>query len=231
MDRHATPFVAAVLALMLGASAASAAALRVPQIPVNGTSLQTYLNGVGESINVPTDQADAQEWASTVSGNSTFTMMIELAGYAASNKVGVYNGDAVSPSLFQVFPGAADAGWFAIASFKPGNKLIVNLFDATATLQSTTTYLGVNSQDFGFYLKGPGGTFYTQDVRNGGGLAQAITFAATGGNAGSWWLAFEDLPRSGVSDADFNDAVLFLESINPTPVGTTTWGGLKSRYR
>jgi hypothetical protein len=218
--------ITGLIALVAIAGSASAA-LRVPQVPVSDGSLQGYLNSVGESINVLTDQNSAQRWASTVSNNSTFTIQVELGSFAPSNSIGIYNAALAAPPLYQVFPGAATAGWFAVASFRTSPvRVIVNLFDASAALQGSTVYLGADRNDFGFYLSGPGGTFYTQDARNPGAAAYALTFAGTGLNSGSWWLAFEDL-----NDFNYSDAVLFLESVNPTPVSKTTWGSLKSRFR
>jgi hypothetical protein len=233
MKRVATILVA-LIALVAVAGSASAA-LRATQVVVNGGSLQGYLNGVGESINVLTDQQDIQRWQATVSNNSTFTIQVELAGNAASNTYGLYNASAGVPPLYQVFPGAATNGWFAVASFRTAPvRVVVNLFDASAALVGTNTYLGADRNDFGFYLQqapGAGGlTFYTQDVRNPGGLAQMLTYAGTGINSGSWWLCMEDLDPAQGSDRDFDDAVLFLESVNPTPVNKTTWGSLKARF-
>ena len=93
------------------AASANAFSLRVPQVPVSGSSLQTYLSNppINESINVLTDQLDAQVWNTSVSGNATFTLMIEFAGNAGGNSLGVYNANNPAP-LFQVFPGAASAG-------------------------------------------------------------------------------------------------------------------------
>ena len=71
--------------------------------------------------------------------------------------------------------------------------------------------------------------FYTQDARNPGGNPQALTYAGTGINSGSWWLAWEDTPFAG-GDDDFCDALLFLESVNPVPVNKTSWGSLKARF-
>ena len=234
MKRLATMIIGSI-ALVAFAGSASAA-LRATQVTVNGGSLQGYLNSVGESINVLTDQQDVQRWQATVSNNSTFTIQVEFAGNAGSNTYGLYNASLVAPPLYQVFPGAATNGWFAVASFRTAPvRVVVNLFDASAALQGTNTYLGADRNDFGFYLQqapGTGGlTFYTQDARNPGGLAQALTYAGTGINSGSWWLCFEDLTSSQGSDYDFDDAVLFLESVNPTPVHTTTWGDLKARFK
>ena len=227
--------VATILVGLVAIVGSASAALRVPQVPVATGSLQGYLNSVGESaINVLADQNAVERWASTVSNNSTFTIQIELAGNAASNNLGLYNASLAVPSLYQVFPGAASAGWFAVASFRTApTRMIVNLFDQNAVSQGSVIYNTApvpDRNDFGFYLDGPGGLFYTQDARNAGGDPQAVTYGGTGLNSGSWWLCWEDLPYSGGSDHDFDDAVLFCESINPTPVSKTTWGSLKARF-
>ncbi len=221
-----------VLALVASAGPASAA-LRSPQVVVAGGTLQGYLNSKGESINVLTDQQDVQSWSTTVSNNSTFTLQIELSGNAASNSLGLYNAGVGAPPLYQLFPGAASSGWFAVASFRSApTRVVVNLFDQNAAFVGSTTYLGADASNFGFYLQqNPGLVFYTQDARNPGGKAQALTYAGTGVNSGSWWLAFEDQSVDAGSDMDYDDAVLFLESVNPTPVSHTTWGQLKARFR
>jgi hypothetical protein len=168
-----------------------------------------------------------------VSGNATFTLMIELAGNAASNDIGVYNSSAApSPTnKFLVFPGAASAGWFATCHFGPSGALTVLLYDQNAVFQGQNNYTGVNRNSFGFYLDGPGGLFASQDARNAGGKAQMITYLGTGQNFGDWWECFEDLPVAGGSDSDFDDAILLLQSVAPTPAHGTSWGKLKSLYR
>jgi hypothetical protein len=230
--RMATVF--AVLALFTMVSTAGAVGLRVPQIPIFGSSLQSYLNAVDGGFNVNNSQVDAQNFAANISGNTDFTLMIELSGSANVNTIGVYNaGDAV-PALNQLFPGAATAGWSVFCTFKSTGELIVNLFDNTSTLVGTTHYFGVTRTAFAFYLQNNNGTFYSQDYRNLGGHAQVLTFAGTNYayfNQGDWWECFEDAPFGATSD--FDDAVLLLQSIAPTPVPTsgTTWGALKATYR
>ena len=236
MKRSATRFTGFFAALSMVALLATgaSAALRVPQIAVAGGGLQGYLNGVGESINVNTDQDATQTWQTSVSNNATFTLMIELAGNAAANNLGIYNAGAAIPTLYQVFPGAASAGWFATCSFRSApTRVVVNLFDDNANFQGQTTYLAgpPDASNFSYYLQGPGGTFYAQDSRNAGGVAQALAYAGTGNNNGQWWLCWEDLQVGGGADNDYDDAVLFLESIAPTPVSKTTWGALKVRFR
>jgi hypothetical protein len=211
------------------ASSASAFNLRVPQIGFSSGSLQGYLNANDGGINVLTDQIDAQVWDTSISGNSTFTLMIELAGNAPNNAIGIYNtnGGPVPP-LFQVFPGAATAGWFATAHFSSGN-MVVTLFDNNSIIQGQTFFAGVNANGFGFYLQGPGGTFYSEDSRNAG-AAQMLTYAGTGNNFGDWWMCMEDLPFVAAS-SDFDDAILLLQSVVPTPVDGKTWGAVKALYR
>jgi hypothetical protein len=221
-----TAAVAAVL--LVSMSALASAALRVPQVPVAGGTLQGYLNGVGESINVLTDQQDAQVWQTSVSGNATFTLQIELTAAAAANNIGVYNAGLAAPPLNQIFPGAAAAGWFATCHFAGGN-LVVTLFDNNSIIQGQNFYAGIPANNFGVYLQGPGGTFYSQDARNGG-VAQILTYLGTGQNFGDWWECFEDAGPA-QSDRDFDDAVLLIQSVVPTAVEGSTWGKVKSLYR
>jgi len=233
MKRLAT-MIMGLIALVMVAGTASAA-LRSPQVTVNGGTLQGYLNGVGESINVSTDQQNIQRWQATVSNNSTFTLQVEFAGNAGTNTYGIYNASGpVNPALYQCFPGAATNGWFAVASFRTApTRVVINTFDNNASpFGLPATFLGADRNDFGFYLQqNPSGlVLYTQDSRNAGSVAQALTFAGTGINSGSWWLCWEDTTPQQGSDQDFDDAVLFLESLNPVPVSHTSWGDLKKRF-
>ncbi len=213
-------------------SQANAFNLRVPQVPVLGGTLQGYLNSKGESINVLTDQIDAQVFSQSASGNALLTLMVELTGNPASNTFGIYNAGLVAPPLYQVFPGVATAGWFASMSFRnfPA-RVIVNLFDQDGALMGTTTYLGITPDSFGFYINGPGGVFYSQDARNPGSQAQILAYQGTGINAGEWWLCFEDTAASAGGDMDYDDAVCILESVNPLATVPSTIGGVKALYR
>jgi len=179
---------------------------------------------------VNTDQIDAQVWSTAVSGNSVFTLMIEFAGNANGNALGVYNANEAVPTLFEVFPGTAVPGWHAMISFLNNGNLVVTRFDQNSLVLSQSTYLNVNKNAFGFYMQGPGGTFYSQDGRNTGTLAQMVAYEGNGPGAGEWWLCFEDLP-SGGSDHDFDDAVVILESVLPVGTESTSLGAVKALYR
>jgi len=231
---HLFMVTVAVAAMTLGvnASADGAFPLRSPQIPFCSGPLQAYFTGVGQNINVTTDQLDAQIWTSSLSGNSSFTFMLkQTPGEVFS--IGVYNvDDPPNPPLFQVFPANAGPGWFAMASFT-GGSLIVNLFNNLYQWQGQTTYPGVSATRFGFYLQGGAGTFYSQDVRNGGN-AQVLAYGGTGRNWGDWWVCFEDRPYQNPDPgcmSDYDDAVLEVQSASPVPAHGQSWGRLKSLYR
>ena len=231
--RSACAVLVTVLGLGLAAAPAAAIGLRAPQVAFNGASLQGYFATRGQALNVYADQWDIQCWSTTISGNSTFTIMLELSGAANANSVGLYNCGVPNPQLFLVFPGIAGPGWFAVASFDVGvpGRLVVTLFDNNAIFMGQTIYVGVNSGNFGFYLQGPGGLFYSEDARNGGS-PQMLAYPGTGTSVGQWWLCFEDTPFvAGNPAGDFDDFVLFMESVNP-PVPTlhTTWGDIKASY-
>jgi hypothetical protein len=206
------------------------AALRVPQVPVLGGSLQAYLTGVGQTINVLTDQDATQSWSHTVSGTTTYTIQFQGSPNPAIQQFGLYNASAVIPPLFFLMSGSVGPLGFSTATFKPGNLLVVNRFDALGNFLSTTTFGGVDPANFGFYLSTPNGTFFTQDARNPGGKAQAVTFQGTGSSAGTWWLCWEETSVAAGSDQDFDDLVVLMESVNPTPVNRATWGQVKARF-
>ena len=229
MKRAATTLIISLVALVASANLA-AAALRVPQVPVVGGGLQAYLISVGESINVNTDQDATQTWSHTVSGTTTYTVQFQSSPNSNIQQFGLYNASAVIPPLFFLLSGSVGPLGFSTATFKPGNILVVNRFDALSNFLSTTTFGGVDPNNFGFYLSVPAGTVFTQDGRNPGGLARAITFQGTGANAGTWWLCWDEPLAGAPGDQDFDDLVVLMESVNPTPVSKTSWGELKSRF-
>jgi len=132
---------------------------------------------------------------------------------------------------YPVLSGSVGPLGFSTATFKPGNIVVVNRFDALSNFLSTTTFGGVDPNNFGFYLSVPAGTVFTQDSRNPGGLARALAYQGTGANAGTWFLCWDEPLAGAPGDQDFDDLVVLMESVNPTPVSNTTWGQLKNRFR
>jgi len=220
--------LAAIATIALTSAAANAFSLRSPQIIFTYGPLQGYFVGVGESINVATDQVNSQSFASSVGGNSTITLMAELSGPTASDEIGVYNALDASPALDAVFPPVASAGWFANLHWS-GGSLQVYLYDASAVFQGMSTYPGADPMHFGFYYKSQAGLWYSQDARNSG-LPQVLTYAGTGANFGDWWECFEPFGYN-IGTAQYTGAILLVQSSVPTPTKQKTWGSLKSDYR
>ena len=191
---------------------------------INGTSLQTVLNNITtggtSSVDVQTDQVNLDSyWNLTASGGSVATMIIELAGYAPNNTLGVY--DAANPSnKVLLFTGAEGSGDQAVLSIKASGAVYVNMVNTGVTFNSAT---------FGYFLSGPGGTFYSDPTLNGGadhmvafqGKNDVVTLPTY--NPGVWTpdeyvLGWEDVAGG---DNDFDDMVVMVESVKPVPEPTT----------
>jgi hypothetical protein len=226
---HLLPIGVVAALVAIAPVAAHAFTLRSPQVGFSSASLASYLTSQSQTINVTTDQLDAQVWTTSLSGNSTFTLMAQLTPGSAANEIGVYNAYDAAPTLFTVLPAGAGAGWYATVHFG-GGGLSVTLFDNNAVFQSSTNYTGVTQSKFCFYIKGPNGTFYSQDWRNPSGAAQVLTYGGTGTSYGTWWECFEDTQYNAAT-SDFDDAVLNLQSVVTTPTRTKSWGGVKSDFR
>lgn len=228
--------IVATASLVVLASAAivsqASAGLRSPQVPVIGGGLQAYFNGLGESINVLTDQQDAPVFQQSASGNALLTLVFQSSPNAALQQIGIYNAGAVIPPLFFLMSGSVGPLGFSSFTFKPGNIMVVNRFDALGNFLSTTTFGGVTGNDFGFYASVPSGTSFSQDSRNPGGAARMLMYKGTGQNSGEWFICYDEPGvGGGPGDGDFDDAVLVMESINPLATVPSTLGSVKALYR
>ena len=209
------------------------AGLCEPQTTFAYTSLQSQLNSLGESIDVLTQQQEGLVWSTNASSNSTMSIMFQLAGNPNKDEFGIVGLTSVGSlsGLCVVFPSDAfNTGYFAVASFRSGGLLTVNLFDASANVINNTTYTGVDRTRFVYYIKNPHGTFFSHMGHNPDGKVHSLAFAGTNLNEGSWWMAWEDSMDPGAT-ADFGDGLMFLAALNPTPVSRTTWASLKARFR
>lgn len=219
---------AALASLALWAvSAPVLAAPRVPQVPVTGTALATFFASQGQTINVNTDQVDAQRQA--VPATTNFQM--QTYGPALSTTaIGIYNAALEVPALYQIMPAATGTGWFAVAAFRTSpTRLVVNLFDNNTALQGSTSYLGADASDFAFYATGSNGTLYQQDSRNVLGAARMLVFNGTGAKTGNTWLAFE---TSSVGPADYADVIALVNlALSPVSEAKSTWSRVKALYR
>lgn len=229
--------------LLLGSGVGAANA--TPVLAGSEQSLQSVINGLYQSAacpgcsavvnapNVNTDQqAPDQLWAIEASGGSFATFVIELAGHAATNTFGIY--DPYNNNLVQLFAGSAGQPDQVLVSIGTNGQVTTVYFkrDINGALQSVssnTTGAGYFTGNlFGYYLGTTGGTYYSEMSRNAGGGDQLVaykgdgdTIKLPGNNPGQWGsssyiLAWEDMPYAN-SDKDFNDLVVYVESIKPMP--------------
>jgi len=209
------------------------AGLCVPQTAFACTSLQNQFNAMGASIDVLTQQQEGLVWGTNSSSNSTMSIMFQLAGNPNQDEFGIVglNPAGSLSGLCAVFPSNAfNTGYFAVASFRSGGLLTVNLFDASATVINTTTYTGVDRSRFVYYVKNPNGTFFSHMGYNPDGKVHSLVFAGTDQDKGNWWMAWEDSNNPSTT-ADFGDGLVFLGALNPTPVTHATWASVKARFR
>ena len=236
-----------VAGFALAAVAASANATLI--LPGSETPLQTVIDGLYKSascsacsdvtqapdVNANQYAAD-QLWSIEASGMSAATIIIELAGNANSNTFGIY--DPYTGNTAQLFGGPADQADLALVSISQSGQVSVIYLqrDSNGTLTSISSSIsgaGFFTQNvFGYYLGTPGGTFYSQPSRNAGGADQMVayrgdgdTIQLPGNNPGVWGsssyvLAWEDITYD-ASDKDFNDFVVYVESVTGVPEPAT----------
>lgn len=206
-------------AALLVAQAASA-------VVFNSASLQSVIDSItvgpvaGDShINVDTDQVGMdQVWSVSASGGSVSTILIELAGFASSNNFGIYDSFDKTKKV-QLFGGSSVAGDQALLSITATGLVKINF---------ASTGVVFDGNHFGYYLDGPGGTFYSQDGLNADGHDHMVAYQGNNLDAiqapglapglfssNEYILGWEDL--NGGGDFDFDDFVAIVESVTPTP--------------
>jgi Domain of unknown function (DUF4114)/PEP-CTERM motif len=210
------------------------AANATPVLAGSETSLQTVLDNLhvtGTAPNVNTDQIADQLWTFEASNTAAATFIIEIAGNAALNTFGIY--DLVSANRVQLFSGASNGADRATVSLFSNGSLLVTYVDngmfSGFQVYDPGTFAG---NLFGFYLGTPNGVLYSEQARNADNADQLVAFRGDGdiiqlpgATAGAWGsssyiLAWEDLPY-GASDKDFNDLVIYVESVKPVPEPAT----------
>ncbi|MDE2270366.1 MAG: PEP-CTERM sorting domain-containing protein [Xanthomonadaceae bacterium] len=197
-----------------------------------GTGLQDELNAIttsGPDINVYTGQYQPSSfWSIGASGGSENKILLEIAGNANKNTFGIF--DPTNPNNYlQLFSGPASAGWSTLLS-QTGNTYTATYFNGSDVYQGQSS-ITINGNLFGYYLSGPGGTFYSDPSMNetGGtvypnGMPHMVTYAGTGQTylngkkflSGEYLLAWED-SAWGKSDLDYQDFVVLVESVHSVP--------------
>ncbi len=191
-----------------------------------GASLQAILDDITvapinnvSSINVNTDQISPDSyWTISGSGGSFAQIIIELAGNANTNSVGIY--DATDPSkMVTLFSGIEGPGAQKLLTFGNDGSVIINFTD---------TGIDFAGNAFGYFLNTGTAIFYSDKDLNADGIDHMVTFQGKGIDTidlpatlpGVWStneyiMAWEDLFGGG--DMDYNDFVLITESVNPIP--------------
>jgi len=220
--------MAAVGTLVLGAHQAWA----IPTGNLGGLqsaldSLTLAPNPGNSSVDVTTDYlADGSDayWSVGGSGGAVSTMMIELAGYT-QNTFGIYD-RANKDNKVELFSAANGAGSL---------KLLSILADGSVFVNGTDTLVNFSGNNFGYYLGVPdaGATWYSDTALNTDGADHMAAYQGVGDtlqippfSPGVWSqneyaLAWEDLPEN-VSDHNFTDMVVMVESVTPAPDGGAT---------
>jgi len=213
---------------------------------INGASLQGVINGlytaagtpIGAAPDVVTDQYQPdQMWAIEASGTSAATFIVELAGFADSNIFGMYN--VTDPSKrITLFAGAADvADKATVQIFANGSAQVVYTpvdIAGNPTGAAVVDFYAIGTfsgNQFGYFITTPNTTFFSQESLNGD-ADQMVAYRGDGDliklpgtNPGVWGsssfiLAFEDIAYAG-SDKDFDDLVVYVESVTGIPEPTT----------
>jgi hypothetical protein len=244
--RFAAPIIFLLACLPEGAHAAGSCSFA----PSSGAevSLQGVFNDMFGSSPAPNvtsdcvgDPGDAL-WH-TVSSVGSATILVEIAGNANGNTLGIYDSTSTLNSL-EIFSGPAGASSraFITVSGAPGAYHVqVDRFSGNTFAGSVSSVFA--SSSFGFYLQQPAGAgaerFYSESFRNAGRngnpSATDYMYSYIGNGAtflnGSTYapdmvegtqfagtdaiIAWEDLRNA--SDGDYQDMVVLLRDIVPTP--------------
>jgi hypothetical protein len=245
-----------VVAVSLTTSAKAQAACTFGVSSGGEPSLQTVFNDMFGAANAPTTTSDCIAepgdalWK-TVDSVGSATILVEIAGNANGNMLGIYDSSNTS-NFLQLFSGPASTGSraYITVSGTPGNYVVtVDSFTSAGNTSVTATF---GSSVFGFYLNQPaaagGQRFYSDSSLNpgiNGGAVKDYMYAYQGNGAtflnssiyapaivkntqfrtNDNILAWEDL--SSGSDSDYQDMIVLLRDIvpapPPVPLPATVW--------
>lgn len=238
MSRSSSLFVAVaataatVLGSVIGFAGEAFAGNARPVDPLgpsdDGVELQDIFDDLkvgGVGVDAIDDQISAALFKNTAVGGSVSSFIAEIAGFAGSNKIGLYNKNLEKALLYD---GVNDDGDAAFVTFLGNGDL--SIFTKGFAPKNTPSlvdklYEGFGNC-FGFYIETPeGNTFYSEDWRNPNGDAQVLIYQGENDTTlklpnrapglftdNEFIIAFEDKVYAN-SDGDFNDAVISFESI------------------
>lgn len=195
-----------------------------------GQMLQSPPNTVTGCLDDGIGAAGDAHWTSV--GQSSATLLLEIAGFANVNSFGIYDTSDPTNQLM-VFSGPASPGARAQITFAPdGSVSITVVGGATRTAHFESTA-------FGFYLATGGGqTFFSDSSLNPGDRDRMYGYRGNGTRfisgpvvsdgdpsndifgANDAILAYEDLLNG---DNDFQDFVVLVRGVQPIPLPAAAW--------
>lgn len=191
--------LAVVLSAVLGSSGLTHAISITGGVLTAGT--QTYYD-TGAELVVLSDTDGTGD-------DSTVFLVIEDAGYAGLNVLGIYDAYDADAKL-EVFGGPASPITDVTLKF--------DLDAGTVTNQSTGDIANIGTI-FGFYLTSPEGTFYSEKSRNEYSIDHFLIYDTSANVSGLFGmdvvLGIEDLYLGG--DMDFNDMIAGASDVTPVP--------------
>jgi hypothetical protein len=202
--------VVAAAGLAFVPATASAASITAGHLTTSGGN--SYTDSGAEFVHL-TDVDGTNDDAIT-------SLLLEDAGFSNQNTFGIYgftqtgSGIAITDTL-QVFSGAATDTSQARISF---NVAAGKAWLGAGPQPVNPTLVKNIGANFGFYLSGPGGTFYSHSALNSG-ADQALMFDVRSEPTDEFKLAdvvvaFEDSLNG---DRDFNDMVVGVSDVTTVP--------------
>lgn len=204
--------------------------------PLQG-SFDTLLgSGVLDAETACVDDGSDVAW-STVGTTAATTILIELAGNAASNTFGIYdlNDPSRRLSVFEGNDTASSSANLRLAQLADGSWRVSVREQNNSDDPSGWTAMTLATSAFGFYLgTAAQGTFFSDTTLNTDGLDHLYAYEGTGTEFLSgplegevfalqdYILAWEDLRAPG-GDRDYQDFVAIVQDVTPVPLPTAVW--------
>ncbi|MBB6091246.1 hypothetical protein HNQ60_000092 [Povalibacter uvarum] len=204
--------------------------------PTLQNSLTTLLGGAApNAVSSCVDEGSDAAWT-TVGATGGASILIELAGNAASNGFGIY--DLADPTRrLSVFEGNDAISSYATIRLAPlaagGWRVSVREINNTED-PIGWTHMTLATSSFGFYLSTlANGTFYSGTQLNADGADHMYAYGGSGAEFLSgplqgevfglqdYILAWEDL--LGAGDRDYQDFVAIVQDVTPVPLPTAVW--------
>lgn len=164
-------------------------------------------------------------------GQTSATLLLEIAGFANVNSFGIYDINDPANRLM-VFSGPANRGARAWINFAPDGTVSITTGNETRSVHFESTA-------FGFYLAtGGGNTFFSDSTLNPGDIDRMYGYRGNGTRfisgpvlrdgdasndifgASDAILAYEDLLNG---DNDFQDFVVLVRGVQPIPLPAAVW--------